>query len=107
MPLEFNYKYKDYEVRACPKHLIRLSDSDENEAIDFVKWETTKNGEPYCFSIAYWRKNEKDGTYSLCFVEDRFVRYVNQEDVLAIWKILTMAQTTLDEWRETTKEAEE
>ena len=36
--LDFNWKYKDYELRACPTSLARLNPDDKNTTIDFVKW---------------------------------------------------------------------
>ena len=32
--LDFNWKYKDYELRACPASLIRLSPDDKNTTIN-------------------------------------------------------------------------
>ena len=42
MELNFNWKYKDYELRACPKTLARLNKEDQNETIDLIKWQTHK-----------------------------------------------------------------
>ena len=93
--LEFNWTYKDYELRACPKQLVRL-DNEPNETIDLVKWDSNGNSKPYCFSLAYWRKN-KDG-YELYFVGDRPFKYIEPEDIEIIWKALQLAQKVLDDW---------
>lgn len=37
MMFEFRFKHKDYELRACPKHLACFEKSGPNETIDFVK----------------------------------------------------------------------
>ena len=34
--LEFNWEYKDYALRACPKHLVKLKEDEPNETIDFM-----------------------------------------------------------------------
>ena len=53
MELEFSYKYKDYELRACPKRLVRFNEDEPNETIDLIKWETADDGKRYCYSLAY------------------------------------------------------
>ena len=37
MKLEFNWKYKDYELRAVPKQLVRFSEDEENTTIELIK----------------------------------------------------------------------
>lgn len=101
MMLEFRFKHKDYELRACPKHLARFEKSDPNETIDFVKWKTRDDGTKYCFSIAYWCRGPEG--YSLNFVGNRFVDNVAEEDVPILWQAITMAQKTLDSWFNMTK----
>ena len=100
MKLTFNFKYKDYELRACPIHLGRPNKDDLNETIDFVKWRNSEHG-PCCYSIAYW-KIGLDG-YELKFVGNRFLN-VNPTDVPVLWKAIVEAQKTLDKWFEETKE---
>lgn len=96
MMLEFRFKHKDYELRACPKHLARFEKSDPNETIDFVKWKTRDDGTKYCFSIAFWKRGSEG--YSLNFVGNRFVDNVVEKDVPTLWQAITMAQKTLDSW---------
>lgn len=105
MMLEFSFKYKDYELRACPKHLAHITESDPNETIDFVKWKTRDDGTKYCFSIAYWQRSSEG--YSLNFVGNRFVDNVEKEDVSMLWQAITMAQKTLDSWFNMTEGDEE
>ncbi len=94
--LEFCWKYKDYELRACPKRLVRFKDDELNETIDFIKWQTDASGKRGCFSLAYWT-NDSEG-YELNFVGDRPFRYIEPEDIGIIWKALKMAQKVLDGW---------
>lgn len=92
--LEFRWKYKNYELRACPKHLARFTPDEPNETIDFVLWEKDGNGKDFCFSLAYFIKGS--GSYDLKFVGDRPFQYIAEEDVPYVWKALNAAQTVLD-----------
>ena len=67
--LEFSWKYKDYELRACPKKLARFNANEPNETIDFVKWTTNSDGAEYCFSLAYWSK-DSEGYDKLIDIDD-------------------------------------
>jgi hypothetical protein len=95
--LEFSWKYKDYELRACPERLVRF-DNEPNETIDLVKWYTNTNGEKRCYSLAYWRKNDEG--YYLHFVGNRPFQDILLEDVEVVWKALRVAQKVLDGWFE-------
>ena len=95
MKLEFNWKYKDYELRAVPKQLVRFSEDEENTTIELIKWDTKETGERYCFTIAYWIYKEG---YKLRFVEDRMFKCIVDEDIYLIWKQLKLAQKVLDEF---------
>lgn len=97
MTFDYNFKYKDYELRACPKGLAKFFSEDEeaNETIELVKWRFD-NKEPYCFVIAYWTKDDEG--YSLQFVGDRFIRNILEEDVSILWKAISSAQRVLDDW---------
>lgn len=53
--LNFNWKYKNYEIRACPKSLVSLNDNEKNVTIDFIKWAVDENNIPYCYSLAYFQ----------------------------------------------------
>ena len=93
MTLEFSFKYKDYELRACPKRLARFSPDEPNETIDLVKWD--KSGDkPYCFSLAHWTR-DKEG-YELTFVGSRPFDHIDKEDVPILWTVLKQAQAVLD-----------
>lgn len=95
MTLEFSFKYKDYELRACPKRLARFSPDEPNETIDLVKWD--KSGDrPYCFSLAYWTR-DKEG-YELTFVGSRPFDNIDKEDVPILWSVLKQAQEILDQF---------
>lgn len=93
--LDFNWKYKNYELRACPKKLVRFHD-EPNETIDFVKWELDSNGKRYCYFLAYWIKNSQG--YELHFVRDELFKDIKPEDIKVVCKALDMAQKTLDRW---------
>ena len=95
MKLEFNWKYKDYELRAVPKRLARFSEDEENTTIELLKWNTKENGEKYCFTIAYWIYKEG---YELKFVGDRMFKYTDDEDIALIWQQLKLAQKVLDKF---------
>ena len=94
--LEFSWKYKDYELRACPKRLVSFNDNEPNDTIDFVKWTTSSDGTKYCFSLAYWSKYSEG--YELEFVGDRPFQYIASEDLEIVWKALRVAQKVLDGW---------
>lgn len=99
MELNFNWKYKDYELRACPKRLVKFSEYEQNETIDFIKWQTSKkDGERYCFSLAYWKRG-KDG-FDLRLVKTRAFDEIDEEDLAIIWKQLHIAQLVLDKFWE-------
>jgi hypothetical protein len=93
--LEFNWKYKDYELRACPRRLARLEDDESNETIDFVKW-YDYHGKRACYSLAYWQETSEG--YDLKFVGDRPFRDIEIEDLSTIWTALHLAQKVLDGW---------
>ena len=95
--LEFSFKYKDYEIRACPKHLARLSPEEKNVTIDFVKWDKSDNtGKPFCFSLGFFRRGTEG--YYFNFVGDRPFRHIASEDIPVIWSVLKSAQEILDKF---------
>ena len=96
--LEFNWEYKDYQLRACPKRLVRFKDNEPNETIDLVKLDVDSNGERYCYSLAYWCKDNEG--YELQFVGDRPFKHIEPEDIEVVWKALRVAQKVLDGWFE-------
>ena len=100
MELNFNWKYKDYELRACPKHLVRFSDEEENETIDLIKWQTHKeDGKRYCFSLAYWKRGSEG--FDLSLVGSRVFEYIEEYDLEVVWKQLHAAQLVLDNFWDT------
>ena len=96
--LNFNWKYKDYELRACPSCLVKLNPNDKNITIDFVKWLFDyENEEKRCISIAYFVKT-KEG-YDLKFVGNRPFEHVESEDLAVCWAALEMAYNLLNSWQ--------
>ena len=100
--LEFNRKIGNIELRACPHSLARLRDDDPNATIDIVMWQKDAKGKPYCFSIAYWRR-DKEGYY-LHFVGARPFLYVDDSRVPELWEAMQEAQKVLDAWFYETEE---
>lgn len=96
MSLIMSFKYKDYELRACPKHLARFSPEEKNTTIDFVKWNTDSTGRKYCFSLAYFVRDSEG--YDLRFVGSRPFEYIADEDVKIVWSALKHAQEILNEF---------
>ena len=92
--LEFHWKYKNYELRACPRHLVRFGDDEPNVTIDFVFWERDKYEKDYCFSLAHWIRDPEG--YYLRFVGDRPFQYIASEDIPFVWNALNSAQKVLD-----------
>ena len=92
--LEFIWKYKNYELRACPKHLARFFPDEPNETIDLVLWQKDSKGKDSCFSLAYFIK--KSEGYYLNFVGNRPFQYIAEEDVPFVWNALNAAQKILD-----------
>ena len=92
--LEFNWEWKDYSIRACPKRLVRFRQDEKNETIDFMK----KTSDGVCFSIAFF-KQDNGGYWDLYLVGDRFFRHVPKEDRLTIMDILEQAHAVLNMMR--------
>lgn len=104
MDLDFSFKYKDYEIRACPKHLVRFRPDEKNVTIDVRKIQRAeREGEKdNCFSLAYFiRKSEG---YELRFVGARPFKYIAPEDLKILWSALKHAQEILDEFFEMEEE---
>ena len=102
MTLEFNIKYKDFELRACPKRLARFDPNEPNETINFVRWETDESGRRYCYSLAYFKRDSEG--YDLKFVGRRPFEFIAKEDIVNIWSLLEMAQNVLDKFFEVGEE---
>ena len=94
--LEFSWKHKNYELRACPTQLAWFDENEPNATIDLVKWDVNSYGEKYCYSLAYWRRDSEG--YYLHFVGNRPFPYIDTEDITIVWKALKIAQKVLDAW---------
>ena len=94
MDLRFSVKYKDYEIRACPKRLASFGCHEKNTTIELVKWEDINTEKPYCFTLAYFRSTS--GSYNLTFVNGRPFEYITQEDLPIIWNTLKQAHEMLE-----------
>ena len=96
--LNFNWRYGDYALEACPARLVRLSDNEPNTTIDFVKYYRQGNKE-YKYSIGYFYYNTNEPCWELKFVGDRFTE-IFDTDVAAVFRMLKAAYETLTEWSE-------
>ena len=92
--LNFSIRYKDYEIRACPKLLVRLDPSDKNETVELLKY----NDDGFCFTLLYFVK--KSSGYELKFVGDRPFEYIDEQDLKFLWRELKHAQEILNEYFE-------
>lgn len=96
--LRLSWKYKDYEIRTCSKRLTSLDDNAEgDETCELIKWKTNSDGEPYCFTIAYWCEHYETG-YELKFVGDNPFEYITAEDLNVVWQVLEGVQDILNGW---------
>lgn len=85
MEYDFNWKYKDYELRFT---------TTENPYIELVKWKNNSIGGRYCFTLVYWVKSDEG--YDLKFVSDRPFNHIDDSDVNIVWKAMKVAQGVLD-----------
>lgn len=100
--LEFTFNYKDYALRACPECLVRFSDDEKNETIDFVKSYTREeDGRELWYSLGYFMRGI-DG-YSFQFVGSRPFEDIALEDLPVLWVALKSAQEILDNFFEITR----
>lgn len=100
--LKFDWRWKDYGLRAIPKRLIRFDDDESNETIDFIKYFRYGNEEK-CYSIGYFYYNEHEPCWELKFVGDRF-KEIAPEDLSVVWKYLLAAYDVLTEWKNSEKD---
>jgi hypothetical protein len=99
--LEFIFNYKDYCLRACPERLVRFSDTEKNETIDFMKsYIREEDGRELWYSIGYFTRGT-DG-YSFQFVGSRPFEDIDLEDLPILWTALKSAQEILDNFFELT-----
>lgn len=92
--LKFRWKYKCYELRACPERLVAMYPGEPNTTIDLVMWDKYENGKDYCFSLAFFVRG-KEG-YSLRFVGPRPFENVDGDSLPVLWKGLKLAQKALN-----------
>lgn len=92
--LKFRWKYKCYELRACPEKLAALYPGEPNTTIDLVMWDKYENGKAYTFSLAYFVRGKE--CYYLKFAGPRPFVYVDDKDIPVLWKGLKLAQKALD-----------
>lgn len=99
MDYEFNWKYGDFEISTTRPF------GGGEPYIELVKWETDTRGKPYCFTLAYWHRDDEG--WELRFVGNRPLKYIAEIDVSPIWKQLYLAQEMLqdaftrnEEWRQ-------
>lgn len=97
--LEFNWRYKDYGMRATPKRLARFNEKEKNETIDFIKYyKDTNSDKEFCYSIGYFYYYEKERSWEFKFVGDRFTE-IDSEDIKIIWDALKMSYKVLENWK--------
>lgn len=95
MDLEFSFKYQDFELRACPPRLARLSPEEKNETIELIKWlDVGKTS--FCYTLGYFVKYSEG--YYFKFVGDRMFNDVVPEDIKILWPVLKLAQQMLDDF---------
>lgn len=94
--LNFYWRMGDYALEACPQHLVRFSEDEPNVTIDLVKYYQYK-GKEARYSIGYFWYDEDEPSWELKFVGDRF-KQILEGDVIAIFKMLSAAYDTLEEW---------
>lgn len=99
--LAFNRSIGNIELRACAAGLHKPCQGKRNETIDVVMWQKDSKGKPYCFSIAYFVRDDEG--YYLKFAGARPFLYVDEERVPELWEALHEAQKVLDAWFDDTE----
>lgn len=100
--LRFRWKYKDIELRACPKQLAALDPNEPNTTIDLVKWFTSSSGKRLCYSLGYFVRGSEG--YDFRFVGDRPFDDIKGKDIPVVWKALRLAQKCLDQYFKETED---
>lgn len=95
--LSFNLRMGDYALEACPKRLARISDSEQNETIDFVKY-YREDGIERKYSIGYFWYNDYEERWELKFVGNRFLS-IEEEEIRTVWEMLKSAYSTVNSWK--------
>lgn len=94
--IRFRWKYKDFELRACPKRLASLDPDEPNVTIDFVKWFTDSAGRRLLYSLGNFVRYSEG--YYFRFVGDRPFDDIKEKDLPVVWKGLRLAQRCLDQY---------
>lgn len=85
---EFNWKFKDFEIRMAHTFAIGMM---RMPYLELVKWDVTEGGRSYCYTLAYWHR-DKDGEWELRFVGSRPFDQIAEVDISPIWEQLFLAQ---------------
>ena len=86
MIADMSIRYKDYEFKTVDAYLTRGWGL---ETVELRKWD-----EDHCFTLLYWQK-AKDG-FDITFVGERVFNEIPEEDIIEIWRIMSLIQKYLD-----------
>jgi hypothetical protein len=89
MEFNFNWKYKDYELR------MTTSLHNSKKYLELVKWHDYK-GKDSCYTLAYF--TEDSAGYELKFAGSRPFEDIEDEDVMTVWHALQIADTALNSY---------
>ena len=93
--LEFNMRFGEFELRACPKSLVRFA-NEPNVTIDIVRHMKDGDNER-CYSIGYFYFNRHEPCWELKFVGPRF-KEVSKDDIPVLWEMMKSAYDALETW---------
>lgn len=91
--LEFYWQEGCICLKACPKHLVRFHQDEENVTIDVLK---IRDG--YNYSIGYFWWNDHEPCWELKLVGNRFIE-IPPEQAAEVWRQLGIAYDLLTEWK--------
>lgn len=91
--LEFNKKYKEYEVRVVNHHLMLPSDDEEELTIELIKWDYSRKCGKYCITLAYFEKGVEG--YTIRLVGNRYFS-IAENDIIEVHKMLEEAYNVLN-----------
>jgi len=97
MDLEFSWRYKDYGLKAVPPNLVKLSEDDKNETIDFVKYYKDKKNKEFNITIGYFYRDPLEKCWEFKFVGSRFME-IDTEDIKPIWEVLKTSFKILNDY---------
>lgn len=95
MSLEFNWKYKNYEMNAVPQNKDNPKNT-RNYTIELVKYGKNKDGSQHIITIAYWDCDING--YKLKIVRNNIFDIIEEEDVMEIWRQMKLAQKVLNKF---------